>query len=336
MIFHRPLPSRIINHLSLPSQPVKAEVGTDIEKAAEILEKGGLVAIPTETVYGLAANALDSDAVLKIFEAKNRPSFDPLIVHISNFAQLSDLAQSFPLEAKELMHEFWPGPLTVVLPKKQIVPDLVTSGLGSVGLRMPAHPLTLKLLSRLPFPLAAPSANPFGYISPTTAQHVADQLGDKADYILDGGPSKVGVESTIISFESDVPQILRWGGLDLEQIELFLENFESSQQNSDNPVAPGMLSSHYAPRKRLILGNLDELIEKYGRTGSSYLSFKKTYPMHGEVLSESGDIIEAARNLFAALRRLDTGVGELILAERVPDTGLGRAINDRLKRAAAH
>ncbi|HKL39456.1 MAG TPA: L-threonylcarbamoyladenylate synthase [Cryomorphaceae bacterium] len=313
---------------------MKAEVGTDIEKAAEILEKGGLVAIPTETVYGLAANALDPDAVLKIFEAKNRPSFDPLIIHISNFEQLNDLAQSFPLEAKELMHEFWPGPLTVVMPKKIIVPDLVTSGLGSVGIRMPAHPLALKLLSLLPFPLAAPSANPFGYISPTTAQHVADQLGNKVDYILDGGPSKVGVESTIVSFESEVPRILRWGGLDLEQIEPFLENFESSQQSSDNPVAPGMLSSHYAPRKRLILGNLDELIEIHGKKDSSYLSFRKSYDMPGETLSESGDLSEAARNLFAAMRRLDAAEGNCILAERVPEKGLGRAINDRLKRAA--
>ncbi|MGB6037864.1 MAG: L-threonylcarbamoyladenylate synthase, partial [Cryomorphaceae bacterium] len=163
---------------------MKARIGQDIEEAAEILENGGLVAIPTETVYGLAANALDSDAVLKIFEAKNRPSFDPLIVHVANLEQLNDLALSFPKEAKALAKEFWPGPLTMVLPKKDIVPDLVTSGLPSVGLRMPAHPLTQKLLSLLHFPLAAPSANPFGYISPTTARHVAEQLGEKVDYIL--------------------------------------------------------------------------------------------------------------------------------------------------------
>jgi L-threonylcarbamoyladenylate synthase len=313
---------------------VKAEIGTNLEKAARILKNGGLVAIPTETVYGLAANALDTEAVLKIFQAKNRPSFDPLIVHIARLSQLNELASSIPDSAKTLIKEFWPGPLTVVLPKNDIVPDLVTSGLPSVGIRMPSHPLTHELLSLLPFPLAAPSANPFGYISPTTAQHVAEQLGDRVDYILDGGPSAVGVESTIVSFEGEVPQILRWGGLELEQLKPFLGTFDSSQQSSDNPSAPGMLSSHYAPRKRVIIGELDELIKKHIEKDCSYLSFQKPYDIPGEVLSSTGDIREAARNLFAAMRRLDSTKGDLILTELVPDTGLGRAINDRLKRAA--
>jgi len=313
---------------------VKAQIGQDIKKAAEILKNGGLVAIPTETVYGLAANALDSDAVLKVFEAKRRPEFDPLIVHVGSWEQLNELACSFPEEARKLTHEFWPGPLTVVLPKKEIIPDLVTSGLPSVGMRMPNHPLALKLLSLLPFPLAAPSANPFGYISPTSAQHVVEQLGDQIDYILDGGPSNVGVESTIVSFEGETPRILRWGGLELEQIEPFLERFDSSEQSSDNPSAPGMLSSHYAPRKKLIIGNLKELMVKYANKDCVYLSFEETHEMSGEVLSPSGDIREAARNLFAAMRRLDSGEGELILTEMVPESGLGRAINDRLKRAA--
>jgi L-threonylcarbamoyladenylate synthase len=326
--------ARIITDLNLPSLVVKAEIGTDLEKATEILKNGGLVAIPTETVYGLAANATNSEAVLKIFEAKNRPSFDPLIVHIGSVEKLAKLVSSFPIQARELTKEFWPGPLTIVLPKKKGVPDLVTSGLQTLGIRMPAHPLTQQLLSLLPFPLAAPSANPFGYISPTTAQHVAEQLGDKVDYILDGGPSVVGVESTIVSFEGEVPQILRWGGLELEQIKPFLNIFDISQQSSDNPSAPGMLSSHYSPRKRMIIGELDELIKKHIEKDCSYLSFQKSYNMPGEALSSRGDIREAARNLFAAMRRLDSTKGNLILAELVPDTGLGRAINDRLKRAA--
>ncbi|MCZ4410199.1 L-threonylcarbamoyladenylate synthase [Cryomorphaceae bacterium 1068] len=313
---------------------MKAQIGQDIEKAAEILKNGGLVAIPTETVYGLAANALDADAILKIFEAKNRPSFDPLIVHIGSINQLNLLARTFPSEAEKLIEEFWPGPLTIVLPKTELVPDLVTSGLPSVGIRMPSHPLTQGLLSLLPFPLAAPSANPFGYISPTSAAHVADQLGDKVDYILDGGPSSVGVESTIISFEGDIPQILRWGGLALEEIEPFLRVFESSNQSSDNPSAPGMLSSHYAPSKKILIGSLDELIKSHRDEDCSYLSFQQAYEIPGEVLSQSGDMKEAARNLFAALRRLDNTSGSLILAEFVPNEGLGRAINDRLKRAA--
>jgi L-threonylcarbamoyladenylate synthase len=313
---------------------VKAQIGQDIEKAVKILQAGGLVAIPTETVYGLAANAFDAAAVLKIFEAKNRPSFDPLIVHIGDIERLSDVASFIPTVAQELTQKFWPGPLTVVLPKKDSVPELVTSGLQSVGIRMPAHPLTQELLSLLPFPLAAPSANPFGYISPTSAEHVAEQLGDKVDYILDGGPSSVGVESTIVSFEKEVTQVLRWGGLELEEIESYLGTFESLNQSSDNPSAPGMLSSHYAPRKKLIIGELDELMIRYAEHDFVYLSFKKTFPVPGEVLSQAGNLREAARNLFAAMRRLDAGEGNLILAERVPNEGLGRAINDRLIRAA--
>jgi L-threonylcarbamoyladenylate synthase len=199
---------------------------------------------------------------------------------------------------------------------------------------MPSHKLTQDLLSLLPFPLAAPSANPFGYISPTSAEHVADQLGDKVDYILDGGPSSVGVESTIISFEREIPQILRWGGLALEEIQRFLGVFDSSNQSSDNPSAPGMLSSHYAPSKKVLIGNLEELINSHSDEDCSYLSFQQTYSMPGEVLSQSGDVKEAARNLFAALRRLDDASGSLILTELVPNRGLGRAINDRLKRAA--
>jgi L-threonylcarbamoyladenylate synthase len=313
---------------------MNAKIGSDIGLARKILTDGGVVAIPTETVYGLAANALNHEAVLKIFEIKNRPSFDPLIVHIGSTEQLATVTTSSDALVKELTSAFWPGPLTIVLPKKETIPDLVTSGLETVGVRMPSHPLTLELLQSLEFPLAAPSANPFGYISPTTAQHVADQLGNKVDYILDGGPAKVGVESTIISLVGPVPKILRWGGLESEEITKVTGPIEASVQSTDNPSAPGMLSSHYAPRKKLILGNLDELSENHASEKVSILSFRKKYEGHGEVLSNAGNLHEAAQNLFSSLRRLDSADTELILAELVPDEGLGRAINDRLRRAA--
>src|SRR5260221_6332098 len=196
-----------------------AEIGKDIAKAKALLEQGKLVAIPTETVYGLAGNALNIDAATKIFAAKNRPYFDPLIVHVSNFQSVEEYAEKIPSKAIELMKRFWPGPLTVLLSKKNNIPDLVTSGLDRVGLRCPDHPMTLELLRSLTFPLAAPSANPFGYVSPTNPRHVNDQLGNEIEYILDGGECKVGIESTIVGFENDMPIIHRLGGLRVEGIE---------------------------------------------------------------------------------------------------------------------
>src|SRR5882672_5472348 len=196
-----------------------AEIGKDIAKAATLLRQGKLVAIPTETVYGLAGNALNVEAVTRIFAAKNRPYFDPLIVHVPYPSSAGEYAERIPGKALDLMEQFWPGPLTVLLSKKNIVPDLVTAGLDRVGLRCPDHPMTLALLQSLPFPLAAPSANPFGYVSPTSPHHVNDQLGNEIEYILDGGECKVGVESTIVGFEDDTPTIYRLGGLQVEAIE---------------------------------------------------------------------------------------------------------------------
>lgn len=314
---------------------MKARIGTDIDEAAYHLKRGGLVAIPTETVYGLAANALEASSVVKIFEAKNRPGFDPLIVHIGRFEQIAELATEFPKGASKLTEAIWPGPLTIILPKRPIVPEIVTSGLPTVGIRMPAHELTLDLLSTLPFPLAAPSANPFGYISPTTAQHVADQLGETVDYILDGGPCSVGVESTIISFETKPPRVLRLGGLEIQSLKEHLKQFEVSTNSGDNPTAPGMLTGHYAPATPVVIGDPIELSKSFGSRKCCVLSFRNKYDQPGEVLSEAGDLREAARNLFAALRRLDGQDCEVIIAEKVPEEGLGQAINDRLKRAAA-
>lgn len=315
---------------------MNTRTGTDTEEAAYHLKRGGLVAIPTETVYGLAANAMDSRAVVKIFEAKNRPGFDPLIVHIGKLEQIFELAQSFPREAARLTEKFWPGPLTIILKRRSIIPELVTSGLDTVGIRMPSHELTQELLEKLPFPLAAPSANPFGYISPTSAEHVAEQLGDKVDYILDGGTCRVGVESTIISFENHIPKILRLGGLEVDEIRRYVKKFEIQTTSTDNPAAPGMLTGHYSPRTPLVIGPVEELRQKFADKKPCFLSFTEEHvDLPGEVLSESGDLSEAARNLFAAMRRLDASDCEVILTDFFPEKGLGMAINDRLRRAAA-
>ncbi len=314
-----------------------AQIGTDIDAARAFLEAGQVVGIPTETVYGLAANALDPDAVLTIFQVKNRPAFDPLIVHTDSLDKAATLVTYFPDAARHLAEAFWPGPLTLLLPKHDRIPDLVTSGLSTVAVRVPNHPLTLSLLRSLTFPLAAPSANPFGYISPTTAQHVADQLGDRVPYILDGGPAQVGLESTIIGFDNDVPTVFRLGGMAVEQIERVIGPVQVRTHSTSNPQAPGMLSSHYAPRKPLTLlkpGQQPDLGELIGG-----LVFQKLLPgipaERQRILSPSGDMTEAAKNLFAYLRALDTLDVVRLYAELLPNVGLGRAINDRLRRAAA-
>jgi L-threonylcarbamoyladenylate synthase len=312
-----------------------AEIGTDINIAAQLLSEGKLVAIPTETVYGLAANALDAQAVIKIFEAKNRPSFDPLIVHTFAISEIEKFVTYIPEKAKKLAKKFWPGPLTLLLEKKEIIPDIVTSGLNTVGVRIPNHPLTLELLKKLNFPLAAPSANPFGYVSPTSAQHVSDQLGEKIDYILDGDACKVGVESTIIGFENDIPTVYRLGGLAIEEIENCIGKVVIQLNTSSNPVSPGMLKSHYSPLKELVYGNIEDLIEKYKSKKIGVISFYKKYPCCNIILSPEKSIKKAAEHFFAAIRNMDANAEvEIILCETFPEEGLGRALNDRLKRAA--
>jgi L-threonylcarbamoyladenylate synthase len=316
-----------------------AEIGKDIGKAKLLLERGSLVAIPTETVYGLAANALDPTAVVKIFKVKNRPHFDPLIVHVANLDQATNLVETIPAKAKKLAQLFWPGPLTILLKKKNIIPDLVTSGMDTVGIRCPDHALTQSLLQSLSFPLAAPSANPFGYVSPTKPEHVNDQLGNQIDYILDGGECRVGIESTIIGFENDQAVVFRLGGLSMEAIEKEIGPVKIQLNASSNPKAPGQLKSHYSPQKKVVIGNLPELIKKYASKKFGILSFsRKIEDLHPDqqiVLSESGNTEEAAQHLFSALRELDKKDFEIILTELVPETGLGKAINDRLNRAAA-
>lgn len=313
-----------------------AETGTDISRAKKLLEAGELVAIPTETVYGLAANAFDDQAALRIFEVKRRPSFDPLIVHTSSLDRIGEFVRDVPEVAYKLAEAFWPGPLTLLLPKNEKVPDLVTSGLPRVAVRIPRHALTLQLLEQLHFPLAAPSANPFGYISPTTAQHVEEQLGEQIPYILDGGPCQVGVESTIIGFEGTKTVVYRLGGMSVEELAPYCSDIELMPHSSSNPQAPGQLKSHYAPRIPVTIGNLTELLTRYDKSEVAVLSFRDHYPeVRQFTLSHAGDLQEAAQNLFKALRELDKMPVKHILAEEVPDYGLGRAINDRLARAAA-
>ena len=309
-----------------------------LAKAVEILSNGGNVAIPTETVYGLAANALDENAVVNIFQIKNRPSFDPLIVHIGYPEDLDKYVTDLPMKARILARRFWPGPLTLILKKKDVIPGITTAGLPTVGIRIPNHPLSLSLLQHLPFPLAAPSANPFGYISPTSAQHVRGQLGDKTDMVLDGGECSVGLESTIIGFENGDPVLYRIGGLGKEAIEKEIGPLKTVLNTSSDPKAPGMLKKHYAPRTRLVIGDPESLIEELeGNIG--ILSFSTDYgylnPDLQMVLSPGQDIKEAARNLFKALHRFDAANLDCIIAEKFPDIGMGPAINDRLNRASS-
>lgn len=313
------------------------KTGQDITLARQLLEQGKLVAIPTETVYGLAANGLNPDAVLKIYQAKKRPSFNPLILHVARMEEAKKLVRQFPDRAERLAKKFWPGPLTLVLPKSNIVPDIVTAGNDTVAIRVPDHPLTLELLKQLDFPLAAPSANPSGYVSPTTAQHVEQQLGDEVSYILDGGACTVGVESTIVKIAPDEAIVLRTGGLPVEEIESVIGKVRIATA-TDDVEAPGMLLSHYAPRAQVIIGNIEENLQHYAEKKVGVLSFKhpcnSPIPVISLTLSPSGTTEEAARNIFSYLRKMDEYHLDVILAELLPEEGLGRAVNDRLRRAA--
>ncbi len=313
-------------------------IGKDAATARQFLMDGEVVAIPTETVYGLAANALDEDAVVKVYEAKNRPAFNPLIIHVGSWDMVEKYVDYIPARAKLLAEKFTPGPLTFLLKKKPVVPDMVTAGSDRVAIRIPNHPLTLSLLNSIDFPLAAPSANPFGYISPTTAAHVMEGLSGKIPYILDGGPANVGLESTIIGFD-DKEQVLlyRTGGISNEQIEAVTNEKAVPAPTSPqkNPETSGRLKSHYAPNTPLYIGNIDELKKQFAGKKIATISFTKSFEGVDQqfILSPEGDLATAAKKLFAVLRAIDTLEVEVILAEVFPDEGIGRAINDRLGRA---
>jgi L-threonylcarbamoyladenylate synthase len=314
-------------------------IGYDLDVAKAFLQEGKTVAIPTETVYGLAANALDKEAVLSIFQIKNRPHFDPLILHTHAISEFEKYVTHVPKPLQLLAEAFSPGPITLLLPKKNIIPDIVTSGLVNVAIRIPNHPLTLELLRNIDFPLAAPSANPFGYVSPTTAEHVNKQLGTQIPYILDGGACNIGLESTIVGMEEDQIVVYRLGGLSIEAIEELVGTVKVQLNQSSNPAAPGMLKSHYAPRLPLIITNIQEYIQAYPQQKIGIISFMHDYTNEYANcfrLSVDGNLNEAAQNLFTALRHFDDTDGEVIITEKLPDSFLGRAINDRLTRAAAH
>lgn len=314
-----------------------AETGTDLVYAATLLRRGELVAIPTETVYGLAANALNTDAVMKIYATKKRPTFNPLIVHLAETNDVTKYAKDIPLNMWRLAERFSPGPLTYVLPRKNVIPDVVTGGGDTVALRIPAHPMAHELLSLIDFPLAAPSANPSGYISPVTAAHVAAELGGKIPYVLDGGECAVGLESTVVAFDGDKVLVLRAGGVTLEALQEVCPEVE--MRTGASTGSPGLLKSHYAPRTRLVVGNLARLIDEYAGHKLAVLALSD-FPraeniISSEILAANGDLAIAARHLFAAMRRLDKSGADLIIAERMPEHGFGIAINDRLERASA-
>jgi L-threonylcarbamoyladenylate synthase len=316
----------------------KTNIGTDLQVAKNFLEAGELVAIPTETVYGLAANALDEKAVLKIYAAKNRPQFNPLILHVANLDQLQKLVLEIPEPCKKLMNEFSPGPITFLLSKSHLVPDLVTAGSTFVAIRIPNHPLTLELLSLLDFPLAAPSANPSGYVSPVSAEHVLDGLNQKLPYILDGGICQIGLESTIVGFQGDKVIVHRLGGISADQINEITGNQVEIALSHASPTAPGQLKSHYATTKPLYLGDVETNINQNLGKKIGVISFYKSYnqlnPAVENILSKERDINEAAAALFSAMRNMDSANVDVIIAERFPNEGIGMAINDRLERAA--
>jgi len=332
---------------------------TDLKLAAAALSDGKLVAFPTETVYGLGANAYDPIALARVFEAKRRPAFDPLIVHIAHLETLDRIVDlnSLSPKAKEktqlIASALWPGPLTLILPKREIVPDLATSGLPTVAVRIPAHPIALRIIELSTGAIAGPSANPFGYLSPTLASHVAAQLGDRVDFIVDGGPCSVGVESTVLDMTTDIPRILRPGGTDRARIESVIGPVEAFDRTVATPTSPGQLPSHYAPRIPLSLyphGGLLDLEPNMAEAALFFDASSRDAALLGagpdraspsghrwgavRVLSESSNAVEAAANLFACLHELDTLGLARIRAERASDAGLGAAINDRLFKAS--
>ncbi|HTV92819.1 MAG TPA: L-threonylcarbamoyladenylate synthase [Verrucomicrobiae bacterium] len=316
--------------------PVVPATSENLDRAAALLRSGGVVAFPTETVYGLGANAFDARAVARIFEIKARPAFDPLIVHVSDEAMLERVAEDVPATARALIQTFWPGPLTIVLRKRAALGDLVTAGLPTVGVRMPAHPIARDLIERAGTPIAAPSANPFGYLSPTQAAHVERMLGDRVDCIIDGGSTKHGVESTIVMLEPR-PVLLRHGAISVEAIEAAIGPLARELPDEVRPLAPGRLPQHYAPHTPIRIVGDPARVPQSEREGAALLAFRT--PVAGyrvvRVLSTAGDPREAGAHLFEYLHELDASGAVRIDAERVPMEGIGIAIMDRLQRAGS-
>ena len=318
---------------------MKDMISTNIQKAKDLLTSEEIIAIPTETVYGLAGNIYSEKAISNIFLLKSRPFFNPLIVHIHSLKQLNEVVSYIPPKAKILAEVFWPGPLTLVLPKKNHISDLVTSGKTTVAVRIPNHKVTLELLKGLDFPLAAPSANPFGSISPTQADHVSNYFGDKLGMVLDGGSCIKGIESTIVGFEGDEPVLFRLGSVSLESIEKEIGVVTIKNKKEISPDAPGMLMKHYAPNTpTYLVSKIIDVFDDYKDKKVGFLSLDNSAELskqfHHEVLSMSGDLDEAAAKLYSALHRLDKMNLDALVLERFPNHGIGKAINDKLERAA--
>jgi L-threonylcarbamoyladenylate synthase len=313
-------------------------ISKEISKAIEILNHEDVVAIPTETVYGLAGNIYSEKAIRKIFEVKQRPLFNPLIVHVDSLEKVLEIVSEFPDKAKQLAATFWPGSLTLILKKKPIIPDLISAGKDTVAIRIPNHPLTLLLLEKLSFPLAAPSANPFGSISPTNSKHVERYFKDKISMVLEGGKCENGIESTIIGFENNEPVVYRLGAISLEEITQVVGAVKVKNKKENTPNAPGMLSRHYAPNTKMYLvEDVEKFITGFTNKKIAVLRFSTDMSNSNhtsvEVLSKSRDLKEAASNLYSTLHKLDNLNFDMIVAERFPDSGLGKSINDRLERA---
>lgn len=315
----------------------KGIITKSVKKAAFYLNKGDVVAMPTETVYGLAASIYNENALKKIFEIKERPYFNPLIVHIDSLQSLSKIAVNVPEVAYRLADKFWPGPLTMIFEKHKAISNYITGGKNTIAVRMPNHPLALELIKTVDVPLAAPSANPFGSISPTSAKHVEKYFKSTLEVILDGGSCSKGIESTIIGFKNNEVLVYRLGSLSLEMIESVVGRIKVRKYNQKNPIAPGMLDKHYAPKTPMILCDnpiktASNLIGKnIGIIAFDKKSLCTDYQI--EVLSPNGDLGEAAKNLYAAMHKLDDKGFDLLIAQKFPNVGLGRAINDRLIRA---
>ncbi len=315
------------------------KISNDINEAVFWLSQNKVVAIPTETVYGLAANIYNEEAVKTIYEIKNRPANNPLIVHIKSERELYKYVAHIPVKANLLAKTFWPGPLTLVLQKASHIPDYITANRDTVAIRVPAHRTTLQLLENLLFPLAAPSANPSNNVSSTTAQHVLDYFGDKLPFILEGGSCAKGLESTIVGFEKGEPIIYRLGALSVEHIERVIGKVQIRNNATQNPNAPGMFSKHYAPKTPLyIVKDLERFLSETVVTNCAYLGFNQPYN-HSKInenylLSRNEDFDEAASNLYKTLIEIDAKQFDLIVTQYFPERDLGKSINDRLSRAA--
>ena len=310
----------------------------NIKKAAHIIKQGGIVVFPTETVYGLGADAFNPQAVAKIFEVKERPRFDPLIVHINSLKWLDILCSNVNDIVLNLARKFWPGPLTLVLPKKRGVPDIVTAGLSTVAIRMPDSKVALSLIEEAGTPIAAPSANKFGRLSSTCVEHVIKQFSSGIDIILDGGRCKIGVESTIVEVEENKIRVLRCGGLSLEEIAKVVNmSFVEIDTGIDEKLkSPGRLARHYAPSTKLVIVKDFNFKPEAGRVGVLLFKLREIpfSTVHVEILSKNGNLVEAAARLFESLHRLDEMGLDIIYAEAVPEVGLGRAIMERLYKAS--